>query len=75
MLRSKVYLLWDDPFNKNDYMFRGMIHFRTNIAKSFFITAEYRAATSIKQIEKADSKESTKNLYQGLVLGVGLRFH
>lgn len=71
----KYNLLEKDAFNKNDYMFRGMIHFRTNIAKSFFITAEYRAATSIKQIEKADSKESTKNIYQGLVFGVGLRFH
>lgn len=71
----KYNLLEKDAFNKNDYMLRGMIHFRTNIAKSFFITAEYRAATSIKQIEKADSKESTKNINQGFVLGVGLRFH
>jgi hypothetical protein len=71
----KYNLVEKEAFNKTDYMVRGMIHFRTNIAKSFFITAEYRAATSIKQIERADSKESTKNIHQGLIFGVGLRFH
>jgi len=68
-------VLTTEAFSNTDFNFRGMLHFRTNIARSFFITAEYRAATSIKQIEKVDSEESTRNIYQGLVFGVGLRFH
>jgi len=71
----KYSLLENESFNNSDYMIRGLLHFRTNIARSFFITAEYRIASSLKQIERQDTDESTKNFHQAIVFGIGLRFH
>ena len=71
----KYSLIDNESFSNTDYMLRGLLHFRTNLAKSFFIIAEYRISSSVKQIEKLDNNESTKNFYQGIIFGVGLRFH
>ena len=72
---EKYSLIETGAFSRNDFMFRGIIQAKFNLGKSFYLLGEYRFSSSLKQIEKINSGESTKNIYQGFLIGLGINLN
>jgi hypothetical protein len=58
-----------------DFGFQGLAHFRANVTDNLAVSLEYRFGMGITQIENDVNAQKSRNLYQGALLGIGIRLN